>query len=422
MGPKNQAAAPTWVNRLRQLIKATYGRGWILREHRGGRTQISRDFSDGRRSSVTVPIEWKPSSAPALLALVERLGETMEQHEVSLVRAAELINLVEAKGSAATIRDGAVDWSVVAERFRRYMVDETGTVAERTWHLSYRRHVAECLEVLEQRPAPRDGRSALEALLAAHPTPPGKTGRRQRLGNVARFLSYAVERCGAPSRYKPPANMQEVIGRRQERKEPATPLLDDQLLRLHRAVEDPQWRLALGLAGVFGLRPVELGCCRPEGGALRVQGVKRNSHGRSADRLVQPLDPTGAEGMGAELLAIFAEHGADALPHSTVAAIWSTRLQQHLVRHVPLWKELLVEAKATNQGHLTVYGLRHGYAFRGGQLYGLTPRVLASLMGHSTVVHLQHYGQWAGEGEVAAAVEAARERVAAARPVALPVA
>jgi integrase len=80
---------------------------------------------------------------------------------------------------------------------------------------------------------------------------------------------------------------------------------------------------------------------------------------------------------------------------------------------VPRWEELLAAARADGQGHLTVYGMRHGFAFRGSQLYGLSPRVLSALMGHTTAVHLRHYGQWAGEQEIAAAVRAARARVMA---------
>jgi hypothetical protein len=86
--------------------------------------------------------------------------------------------------------------------------------------------------------------------------------------------------------------------------------------------------------------------------------------------------------MADALLDEFKAIGQAALPHAVVAAIWSTRVQQHLVRHVPRWGEILADAKQSGQGHLTVYGMRHGFAFRGSQLYGLSPRVLAALMGH----------------------------------------
>ena len=91
----------------------------------------------------------------------------------------------------------------------------------------------EAQEVLGQRPAPRYGR----AVLQAHPTPPGKQGRRERLGHVARFLEFAARHCGVPARYRTPEAMGELIGK-----------------RLYRAVPDPSWRQGIGLAGVFGLR------------------------------------------------------------------------------------------------------------------------------------------------------------------------
>ena len=109
---------------------------------------------------------------------------------------------------------------------------------------------------------------------------------------------------------------------------------------------------------------------------------------------------------------LLAERGCEALPQGTVAAYWSTRLQQHLVRHVPTWSALLKEAEATAQGHLTIYSLRHGYAWRGGQTYGISPRILAALMGHTVAVHLKHYGEGAAADEVAAAVTAATARLA----------
>jgi len=281
------------------------------------------------------------------------------------------------------------------------MVEATGAVQARTWEKHQARFVAETLAALAQRPRPKDGRAVLEAVLAAHPTPPGKQGRRERLGHVARFLEYAVERCGAPGRYLPPESLGELIGKRLDRAAAATPLLDDQLLRLYRGTPDPSWRLAIGLAGVFGLRPVEVALCRPEGQALRVQGVKRNtSGGRSADRLVQALDPAGGAGLGAELLAQLTEHGPGYLPQPTERTPLSTRLGWYLEERVPVWEQLRQEARDSGQGHLTPYGL--------------SARVLAVLMGHTVVVHQRHYGAWASEAEAAAAVEAARLRVAAA--------
>ena len=405
-----------WADTFRQLVRASYGAGWILREHRGGRTQITRAWPDGSRSSVTVVLPWRAESCPALLVLVERLYGLLLQQSISLSQAMELINLEDSAGSPAQLWNRPTSWQRAVERFRYYMVDETGRVKARTWHLTYRRHLKEALAVLERPRAPRDGRGVLRALVMAHPTTPGCTGRRERLGNLARFLSFAVDHCGIADQYRPPLDYRDLIGRRPQAKLPATPLLDYQFLRLYEAIQDPRWRLAIGLLGVFGLRPAELECCRPEKTALRVAGIKRNSSGPSAPRLVHGLDPEGADGLAFSLLDDYRSMGEHPLPRAAVAAFWSTRVQQHLVRHVPCWDELLAASRKSGQGHLTVYGFRHGFAFRGCQLYGLSPRVLASLMGHTVSVHLKHYGQWASESETAVAVAKAVRRVKGAHP------
>jgi integrase len=407
---KVQKASSSWAEMFRQLVRASYGPGWILREHRGGRTQITRAWPDGSRSSVTVALPWRAEICPALLVLVERLDGLLQQQSINLSEAMGLINLEEAAGSPTQLWKGATNWERAVDRFRFHLVEGSGRVKPRTWHLTYRRHLQEALAVLERPRAPRDGRGVLRALVMAHPTPPGGSGRRERLGNVARFLSFAVDHCGISDQYRPPQDYRELIGRRLKRKQPATPVLDHQFLQLYEAVQDPRWRLAIGLLGVFGLRPAELEFCRVEQLGLRVEGVKRNSSGCSAPRLVHGLDPSGGAGLANLLLEELICKGEQALPRAAVAAFWSTRVQQHLVRHVPRWAELLAAARDDGQGHLTVYGMRHGFAFRGCEFYGLSPRVLAALMGHTTSVHLRHYGQWAGDQEVAAAVRDARTR------------
>jgi len=322
-------ASASWAETFRQLVRASYGPGWILREHRGGRTQITRAWPDGSRSSVTVVLPWRAESASALLVLVERLDGVLQHQTVSLAGAMECIKLEDASGSPAEIWRGATNWQQAVELFRFHMVVESGWVKPLTWHRTYRRHLEETLSVLERPRAPRDGRGVLKALVMAFPTPPGGSGRRERLGNAARFLAFAVDHCGIAEQYRTPLDYKDLIGRRLQRKQPATPLLDEQFLSLYNAIEEPRWRLAIGLLGVFGLRPAELGCCRVEEGVLRVEGVKRNSSGCLPAR----LDPAGAEGMADALLQEFRSIGQSALPHAVVAVIWSTRVQQHQYVH-----------------------------------------------------------------------------------------
>ena len=401
-----RVSAKPWERNLRQLLKASHGAGWLLRPGRGDRTQVIRCWDDGSRSSVMVPIPWEARQGPALLALIERLASLIAKQELSLAEAAALLE-TKSGVSPAELRAGALDWHAAADRFRDHLLT-TGTMTERTYRKNAGTYVRRALEVLAAPKAPKDGRAALEAVVRAYELAPGCEGRKRMVDGVSRFLTFAVDRCGASDRFLPPTDRSNLIGFRVDRPSISTPLLDEQFLRLLAAISDPHWHLAVGLAGVFGLRPVELGNCRPEGGALRVKGVKRNHAGRSTDRLVQPLDPKGALGLGEELLAVWDCLGPDALPPPQQD--WAAALFHYLTKRVPTWDELLEEGKMTDQGRLTAYGLRHGYAWRGSQFYSLSPRVLAALMGHTVAVHLQHYGQWASESETAAAVAEAVRR------------
>ena len=403
--------AASWERNLRRLIKDTHGQGWSLRQKGLGTTQVTRRWSDNSRSSATVRIPWKRSIGPKLLALIERLAiaiapEAEGGQGLTLARAAELIQLEDEGVSVQTIRSGSVDWLAVADRYRHHQVEVTGAVAATTWHRHHRRFCAEVLEILGRKRAPKDAATLLAQLIEEHPTAPGATGRRERLASASGLLLFAVQRCGAPERWRPPTDLRELTGKRADRKEDGTPLLDDQALRIYRAIASPQWRLAWGLMICFGIRPVEIGCCRADGDALLVEGVKRNSAGRAKDRRVLPLDPDGFPGMGATLLSLLAERGRAALPHEVKAAYWSTRAQKHLRTWVPEWEELVSDASAAGQGHLTVYSCRHGYAFRGTGM-GLDHRTLSKLMGHDPQTHLKHYGRWSDDESVAAAVAAA---------------
>ena len=202
-----RTTAQPWEQNLRQLVKAAHGRGWSMGPHRGGRTQLTRRFSDGSRASVTTATPWAPASSQALLALVERIDALMREHpQLGLADAAQRVGAITSTASAATLREGAADWAALAEGFRRYLVEQTARVKPKTWKNTYRRHVEQTLAVLAGKPAPRTGQAVLERLLEAHPTPAGGTGRRERLGNAARFLTWAVDHGGAAERYRPPAS------------------------------------------------------------------------------------------------------------------------------------------------------------------------------------------------------------------------
>jgi integrase len=252
--------------------------------------------------------------------------------------------------------------------------------------------------------------------------PAGGTGRKRNLLDVARFLTFAVEECGAPVRFMPPSKnkINELIGSAEtsasERLTP--PIKPEDLAALLDAMEadgEHELRLAVGLVGLYGLRPSELAVLTVKEGKGYVGHVKRNSRSLNAKpkppRLVKPIDVPGREGEGERLLQLYAS-GLVKLPLSLRNQIAKVQEKgkfqdvgadfgQKLDRYAP-WRALVAK-----NPDLTPYSLRHGYAWRAhcGSTNAMHPRIAAALMGHNVATHLKHYGQWTDEASLEAAVE-----------------
>lgn len=406
-----RTVAKQWERGLRQTVKGVNGAGWLLRAGRGDKTQIIRCWEDGTRSSAMVPLKWDKSNTTRLAALIERLAKLLSDQGLGLQEAVGIASPSE-DDSASTILEGKADWKEIARRFEKELVG-TGLVAANTYKREGGLYVRRTLNLLSGHKQPKDGASILTGLIKNHQLDPGSVGRKRMLAYAARFLNYGVERYGAPERFKPPVNRQRFEGQRSDRPAAGTPILDNQFIQLFDRIGNRRWQLAIGLAGVFGLRPFEIWHCKPEGGGLRVLGIKRNKSGRAADRLVLPLDPEGQAGMGESLIRTLIIEGSFALP--PIKRSWGERLNHYLKREVPAWGSLLEESAANTERQITPYGFRHGYAWRGSQFYGLSPRVLSALMGHTVAIHLKHYGQWANESETAEAVKRAIETASTRR-------
>ena len=90
--------------------------------------------------------------------------------------------------------------------------------------------------------------------------------------------------------------------------------------------------------------------------------------------------------MADALLEEFCSIGQSALARAVLAAIWNTSVQQHLVRNVP-WFRLMWQPVIWAESKDAV-----------------------CMMGHITPVYLRHYGQCAGDLEIAAAEGITRRR------------
>ena len=179
-------------------------------------------------------------------------------------------------------------------------------------------------------------------------------------------------------------------------------------------------RLAVGLVGLYGLRPSELAVMRLEDdGKLYVGGqVKRDAKAieqgtEKPERLVKPLDLNGREGLGKELAMLWNNgRGVRKLPlaiRNEIAKVEEKNtfkevgaaFSQLLTRY-RYWKIVVKKTPG-----LKPYGLRHGWAWRAhkNSEKQLHYSQASALLGHTTRVHLDYYSSWVSEDELEKAVE-----------------
>lgn len=402
----------TWDSILRKQIKLEHGRGWSI-SPQSGKAKLTRRYPNGTRSSATLDIPWAPSSGSAINAAIAKLRLVMDERGIGLLK--DAYALVKA-GSISSNSFDEVSWQAVADQFLASRSDRRkSTLGD----LTYR--VGNVLSTLEAKPKPRDGRTLMRAYAAQHfsKCPPGGKGRQAHLGDVSALLDFAVDRCGLDARWRPlkGEELRELIGisERVMGDEVARPIKPEQLADLLDALErdgKPELQLAVGLVGLFGLRPAELAALRVrEDGRLMVGSqVKRNRatmKRQKDERLALPLDIPGREGEGNRFLQLY-DSGLVKLPPRVLTTIERGEFKpvgeafRKLLERYPFWRSLV----AANPG-LTPYGLRHGYAWRGHKAYdaALSVRDLAALMGHTPAIHLQHYGKWTDEAGLIEAVQ-----------------
>jgi|LauGreDrversion4_2_1035121.scaffolds.fasta_scaffold55321_3 integrase len=418
------ATRQQWFETLRVSIAQEHGKGWIVRELGAtsrkpiGRCQLIRIWEDRTRSSVMLPLEWKATNATAILTTVGQIRTLMEERNLPLQEALKL-NTEALGGDLQGGDEDFVGWPEVKARFlKTQQSHRSSTLRDLTTRLD------RVLIALQGKPAPRDGGSLMRRYAERFfdDCPPGGVGRKRNLLDVARFLTYAVDECGAPTRFYPPskAKINELIGSAtttaSERLTP--PIKPEDLAALLDQLEadgEHELRLAVGLVGLYGLRPAELAVLEVREGKGYVGHVKRNSSTMGAKakppRLVMAIDVAGREGEGERLLQLYGS-GLVKLPLSLRNQIALVEQKgkfqdvgadfgQKLERYGP-WRALV----ARNPG-LTPYSLRHGYAWRAhtGSSQQLHPRIAAALMGHNVATHLKHYDQWTDEASLEAAMD-----------------
>ena len=418
--------AQVWEKTLRKQIKDNHGFGWNVIAQ-SGKTKLTRVFEDGTKSAKVLPIEWKATNSVQILNAVTRVRELVETRNISI---AEAVRLDTEALATPEEHNGTADqgWPAVVEE---YLATKQGRRSSTLADL--RTRLNRVLVCMDSRPKPRDARALLKRFAELHFTDmaPGGQGRKRNLGDACAFLTYAVDKAGAPQRWLPPekAFINDLIGvaatSTEERLTP--PVKPEDLAALLDQMEADgrhDLRLATGLIALFGLRPAELAVLTVKEGKLYAGAVKRNiatlAQKSKPPRLCLPLDIAGREGEGKRLLHLY-ESGLVKMPTAVLNEISKVEdkgtfqqvghaFGQLLKRYEP-WKNLV----RSNEG-VTPYSLRHSWAYRCHVCSNnaLHVRTAAALMGHTVAVHMKHYGSWVDEASLEAAVERYNEGLVAA--------
>ena len=386
----------TWVDDVRSVLRREHGRGWLI-EQQSERIKVCHAVPGRRRQTVTTHLPWAPSSATKIATLISELRDRMESLSLGLADAYQLLVQVPTEGT------GRLDWSEVAVRYEKWRI--SSGCKQTTFDREERSRIAKVLQLLSQpKRAPHNGRSLMAAYAQRFlaEIAPGAAGRKRNLLDVARFLTYAVTRCGADRQWMPPgsAEVELLVGAREDPNTATIPIRPEQLHGLLESLDSqPDLRLAVALVGLYGLRPSELMALQVVDDQLRVGNVKRNkatAKNPKPPRLVLPLDLKEMPGEGARILQLYSS-GLVKLPRSILNArdfkSCGANFRQYLDRNL-YWQSLV----AATPG-LTPYGLRHGYAWRGARYYdrSIPLRDLADLMGHDLRTHQKHYGNWTSD-------------------------
>ncbi|TCD56746.1 integrase [Synechococcus sp. BS56D] len=397
--------AKPWETELRNQIRREHGAGWTLYPQSKG-TKLTRSYEDGTRQSVMLPVEWSLKNATVLANEVGVLVARMREQGLGLRDAFSRNQQIRATVTAQGVIVGAIDWQALGDAFLETRSDNRGTTRGET-----KSRINKAIALLTAaKGRPTDGASLMKAYARSHfhDCPAGGEGRKRGLGDVAAFLSWVVEKQGAPARWLPLKgdDREALIGAADNGDDALTPpVKPEQLAALLDALEAdgrPELRLAVALVGCFGLRPAELAALTVEDGKLYVGSqVKRNARSMkkpATKRRVIALELDG-RGDGAQALQLY-DSGLVKLPKSIRTAIASGHFKKvgdafrQLLDRYPFWQSMV----AATPG-LVPYSLRHGYAWRAHKAYDrpLSPRDAAALMGHKPGTHLKYYGRWTDE-------------------------
>ena len=429
------ATSTSWEKELRKNICTNFGRGIRVNGENSGRTKILYVYNEGlgsanKRTSQTLPIEWKKTSGIEILKAIEFIKPLVVEKNLTLKEAtrrwkAQFIGEAKKQPNKswndfllirplnkrdANYEKDLKEYLNAASKVDQFMQTKQGLTSktEKDWA----RRISRFLEEMNNNPSPNTGVELIKKLSDKYLTEIEPDERKRYINAWCEILKYGIERHSQnEKRWQPPNETyrKELIGKSNRTKQDKlTPYIEEN--DLHRLLDDLESRdsslfLAVGLISIFGLRLSELAVLRVLDGKLYVGNIKNNinTKAKKEDRRVFPMDLFTRKNLGKKLIELY-ESKKIPLPKPVLNQIEMVKdknrygdvgqaLRQRIERN-KVWKEII----KTNP-EITPYSLRHRYAHQchKGSTIPISVKDAAAAMGHSVETHNSFYGSYTTE-------------------------
>ena len=177
--------SPKWVATTRQLIKSNHGFGWSISGwERNNKliTKVVYRYQNGSRNSILVDLNWSSDNSDKMINLVVELAELMQERNVDLPKAYELIN----GGKISKGIKNEINWFALKEEF---INEERGNRRDTTKR-NLKKRLERTLQALNTKPLPRNAEQLFKNyadLFFDRTMPKGGFGRKRNMGDLRAF-------------------------------------------------------------------------------------------------------------------------------------------------------------------------------------------------------------------------------------------
>ena len=367
-----------WIKPFRRQVAITCGDGWYIRNNRG-RMRLNVPG----HGTLSLNYDWSERGAVQALPFIQQLFKRWDGGRITLAGAATSTN--------TSSSHQKLNMSQLINKYRQFVPSAGDT----TWKYNYLPVLKNCTKAFTDRP-PVDGEALCIACLKQWEQ--GSRMRQTSRQKLYGFLNWAVQRGHLKPIYSPPVALPEVL----KPKRVGYPLSDAQILQLldNLPEGDPhnQWRFAIQLCAVYGLRPEELRHLRIKIGAngSELWTIYRKSMGgtkgaKTEPRRLHPLLLRDADCTAIDWNLQARLEVGEKLPPLNREGDGGQALNQYLRRR-EIWMALRDEAEHNGE-QLTPYSFRHRYA-KQAHAARLAVAEISEAMGHTIEVHLKSYARF----------------------------